>query len=147
MPNSIGPPPGLYIFGRSIDRAIAASQSIDDGHPCVCRLAAGRSGWRHMLCVLRQVVGDGEPRRLGADEDVPARTDAGVVQKASQGDMDEGAVADDRIEQRAAAPAVRVVSVVVALDQEIVLALGEAELAALDAGERLEGRTRGPAAI
>ena len=100
-----------------------------------------------MLFILRQVVGDREPRRLGADEDVPARADAGIVQKASQGDVDEGAVADHRIEQRAAPPAVRVIGVFFALDKEIILALGEAEFAALDAGERLEGRPGRPPAI
>ena len=40
-----------------------------------------------------------------------------------------------------------VVGLVVAIDQEVILAPGEAELATLDAGERLEGRPRGPPAV
>ena len=50
-----------------------------------------------MLCVLRQVVGDGEPRRLGADEDVLGRADGRIVDQNTHGDVDEGAVANDRI--------------------------------------------------
>lgn len=55
-----------------------------------------------MLWVLGQVVGDCEPSRLGADEDVLGRADGRIVDEASHGDVDEGAVADDRIQERAA---------------------------------------------
>src|SRR5262249_34077345 len=41
----------------------------------------------------------------------------------------------------------RVVAILVAKDQELVLALGDDQLVALDAGEGLEGRTRRPPAI
>lgn len=64
----------------------------------------------------------------------------------SHGDMDEGAVTDDRIEERAAHLTARVVAVFVAKDHEIVLALGDPQLVALDASERLEGRTSRPPA-
>ena len=67
-----------------------------------------------MRGVLRQIVGDGEPRRLGADEDVLARADGRIVDQGAHGDVDEGAVADHRIEQRAARLAARVVAIVVA---------------------------------
>jgi hypothetical protein len=52
----------------------------------------------HMLFVLGQVVGDCEPWRFGADENVLARADGRVVDEGSHGDVDEGAVEDDRIE-------------------------------------------------
>jgi hypothetical protein len=52
-----------------------------------------------MLLVLGQVVGDGEPGRLGADEYVLGRTDTLVVNESSHGDMDKGALADDGIEE------------------------------------------------
>ena len=52
-----------------------------------------------MLLILGQVVGDGEPRRLGADEDMLGRPDGRIVDQGSQGDMDEGAVADHRIKE------------------------------------------------
>ena len=108
--------------------------------------AAGGCGGLRMRGVLRQIVGDGEPRRLGADEDVLARADGRIVDQGAHGDVNEGAVAHDRIEQRAARLAVRVVAVFVAKDHEVVLAAGDAQLVALDAGERLERRAgRAPA--
>jgi len=61
--------------------------------------------------------------------------------------VDEGAVADDRIEQRAAPITVRVVVIGVAKDHELVLALAEAQPVARNAGERLEGRPRRPPAV
>ena len=67
-----------------------------------------------MRGVLRQIVGDGEPRRLRADEDVLARPDGRIVDQGAHGDVDEGAVAHHRIEQRAARLAARVVAIVVA---------------------------------
>ena len=100
-----------------------------------------------MRGVLRQIVGDGEPRRLGADEDVLARADGGIVDQGAHGDVNEGAVAHHRIEQRAARLAARVVAVVVAENHEVVCAAGDAQLVARDAGERLERRAgRAPAA-
>src|SRR6266852_473109 len=96
---------------------------------------------------LRQAVGDGEPRRLGADEDVRGRTDGRIIDKGSHGDVDEGAVADGRIEQRAAPITVRVVVIGVAKDHELVLALAEAQPVARNAGERLERRPRRPPAV
>jgi hypothetical protein len=61
--------------------------------------------------------------------------------------MDELAVADDRIEERAAPLAAHVLAAVVAEDHEVVRALGDGELGALDPGERLEGRTGRAAAV
>ena len=57
--------------------------------------AGGGSEQLWKLVMLRQVVGDGEPRCLGADEDVPARADGRFIHQRSHGDMDEGAIADD----------------------------------------------------
>jgi hypothetical protein len=99
------------------------------------------SGTRHhMLLVLGQVISDGEPWRLEADEHVPGRTDTRVVNESSHGDLDKGALADDGIEERPANPAMRVVAVFVAEDHELVFARGDGELVALYPGEWLEGR-------
>jgi len=98
-----------------------------------------------MPLVLRQVVGDGEPGRLGADEDVVGRPDGRLVDQGSQRDVDVLAVADQRIEEGAARPAVGVVRLldVAAEDQQLVVPLGDGEFATLDAGEGLERRTGG----
>src|SRR5262245_27798777 len=99
-----------------------------------------------MLLMLGQIVGNGKPRCLGADEDVPAGPDGWAVDQRAHGDMDPGAVAHHRVEQRTARPAVRVVRLVAAVDQELVVALGDSQLFALDAGKRLERRPcRAPA--
>jgi hypothetical protein len=70
---------------------------------------------------LGQVVGDCEPRCLRADEDVSGRADRRIIDESSHGDVDELAVADDRIEERAARLTMRVVTVLVAIDQKVVL--------------------------
>jgi len=54
-----------------------------------------------MLCVLRQVVGDGEQGALEPTKMCRLGRMLGDLQ-GFQGDVDEGAVADHRIEQRAA---------------------------------------------
>ncbi len=100
-----------------------------------------------MLLVLGKIVGDGEPRRLGANEDMRPRADGGIIDEGSHGDMGEGTIADDRIEQRAAQVAVRVVGIRFANGHEVVLAFGDAQSVAPDAGEWLEGRTGRPPAV
>ena len=100
-----------------------------------------------MLFILGQVVCNCEPPRLGADEDMRGRTDGRIVDEGSHSDVDEGAVADDRIKERAAHFTACVVAIFVAKDQEVVLALGDAQLVALDASEGLEGRTSRPPAV
>src|SRR5690349_862098 len=110
------------------------------------RSSVSRSTRHNMFPVLRQVVRDREPRCLGADKDVGGRADRGIVDQRPHGDMNESAFAHHRIEQRAAFAAMRVVAVLVAVDHETVLAFGDAEFVARDAGERLERRTgRAPA--
>jgi hypothetical protein len=89
-------------------------------------LSSGMS--HHMLLVLGQVVGDGEPGRLGADEYVLGRTDSRLVNESSHGDMDKDALADGGKEERPANPAMRVVAVFVAEDQELVFARVTANL-------------------
>jgi hypothetical protein len=59
-------------------------------------------GWPLDGFVSGQVVGDCEPRCLGADEDVLGRADSRIVDESSHGDVDKLAVADDRVEERAA---------------------------------------------
>jgi hypothetical protein len=108
-------------------------------------LSSGMS--HHVLLVLGQVVGDGEPGRLGADKYVLGRTDSRVVNESSHGDMDKDALADDGKEERPADPAMRVVAVFVAEDQELVFARGDGELVALYSSEWLEGRARRAPAV
>jgi hypothetical protein len=50
------------------------------------------------LLVLRQVIRDGEPWRLGADENMLGRTNARIVDESSHGHVDERAGADQRVE-------------------------------------------------
>src|SRR5215468_10457585 len=69
---------------------------------------------RNMPFILRQVVGDGEPRRLGADEDMRRRPDRRIVDQRSHCDMHIGAVPDDGVKQRSARLAARVIPVLVA---------------------------------
>src|SRR4051794_5131825 len=98
-----------------------------------------------MPLVLGQVVGDGEPGRLGADEDVMGGPDGRLVRQPTHRDVDVLAVADQRIEEGTAAPAVGVVRLrdVLAVDQQPVLPLGDGKFAPLDAGKGLEGRAGG----
>src|SRR5688572_5072105 len=101
---------------------------------------------RSQLLVLRQIVGDGEPGRLRADMDMRGRVQAGSVGEGAVRHMHAGAIAHHRIEQRAAVLAEGVVNVGRAVDRKTLRAFGEGELVALDAAERLEGRSgRAPA--
>jgi hypothetical protein len=61
--------------------------------------------------------------------------------------MDIGAVADQRLEQRAAATAVGVVAGFIAIDHQGVIAFCDTKLVARDASERLERRPGGSPAI
>jgi hypothetical protein len=70
---------------------------------------------------------------------VSGRADRRIIDESSHGDVDELAVADHRIEKRAARLTMGVVAVLVAIDQKAVPTLGDAQLVALDAGERFEG--------
>jgi hypothetical protein len=73
----------------------------------------GQQSTGHMFLKLRQVVGYGEPRCLGADKNMLVRPDGGCIDECAHGDMHEGAVAHKGIEQRAAGPAIRVVATVI----------------------------------
>src|SRR5437879_2665367 len=92
----------------------AASISTRKG----AELSAG-SGDR-MFRVLGQVVGNCEPWRLGADEDVHGRADGRIVDERSHANVDEGPGADDRIEKGAAHFAADIVAIFVAEDQQLV---------------------------
>src|SRR5271166_1444223 len=104
-------------------------------------LAAPRSGWRNVLLVPRQVVGDRKPRRFGADENMVRRPYGRIVDESSHGDVNEGPFADDRKEQRAADPAMGIVRVFFAEVHKLCLALCDYELPSLDSGEWLERQT------
>src|SRR5262245_47658963 len=99
-----------------------------------------------MLRVLRQVVGDREPRRLGADKDMLRRSNGWIVEQRPHRNVNEGAGSNHRVKQRAAHFAVRVVTLLVAEDHEVGVAAGQGQLFAFDAGEWLESRAgRSPA--
>src|SRR4051812_6705356 len=74
----------------------------------------------------------------------PAGRIEGSSISVAHGDVDEGA--HHRIEQRAAAAAMRIMAGLVAMDQEVVAAFGDGEPVARDAGERLERIARDAAA-
>src|SRR5205085_2886578 len=71
-----------------------------------------------VLLELRQVVGDLEPRRFRADEDVLRRPEARRVDEGAVRDVDVLPVANDGVEKRAAHAAACVVRVVVAVDEQ-----------------------------
>ena len=60
---------------------------------------------------MRQVVGDLEPRRLGADEDVLRRTDGGNIDQRTHGDVHIRTVPHHGEEEGAARRAARVVEI------------------------------------
>jgi hypothetical protein len=100
-----------------------------DTRTCLCNLVlpAGWSG-PDMFPVLRQVIGYREPTRLGANKDMIGRADCRILDKRSHCDVNKVAIAHDRIEQRAAQLASRVVAVFVAEHHQIILALPDAQL-------------------
>src|SRR5437879_3099604 len=95
---------------------------------------------------LRQVVGDLEPRRLRADEDVAGRADARLVHERAHSDVDVLAVAHDREQKRTALRAARVILVLSPDDEEGVGAFRDLEPLPLDTRVWLERRAGcGPA--
>src|SRR5882757_4111671 len=75
------------------------------------------------------------------------RSDGWSVDEGSHGNVNKGAVAHQRIEERTAHLAVCVVAIFVAEDHEAVPALSDDQLVALYASERLEGGTSRPPAV
>jgi hypothetical protein len=67
--------------------------------------------------------------------------------RGSHRDMIEGSIADKRVKQRSTQSAVRIMAVLVADNQKLVLAFGEHKLLALDTDEGFEGRAGRPPAI
>src|SRR5215831_18582992 len=132
---------------RATSRRRASTTPLRLGERRACRSSAtSRSERLLVLLPLSKVVGDLEPLRLRADEDVLGRADARRISERAERDVHPRAVAHDGVEQRPADAAARVVAVVVAPDQELVAAVGELELRPFDAGEGLEcGAGRRPA--
>src|SRR3569832_1264380 len=97
--------------------------------------------------ILRQIVRDLVPWGLGANENMGGRADRGRIDQGSHGDMDPFSLANPGIKQRATAGTVRIMGGVVPVNHPLVRAPDEAELAVLDAGERLEGGAGGAAAV
>jgi hypothetical protein len=102
---------------------------------------------RRMSLELREVIRDFEPGRLRSHEDVLVGPNRGCVDHGSQGDMNIGAAADDRIEQRTAGRAVSVMGVGLADDQQLVAPLDQLHFRPLDTGEGLERRAGGAATV
>src|SRR5215211_2482062 len=92
------------------------------------------------LLELRQVVGDLEPRRLRADEDVPRRPNGGSVHERPHRDVHIGALPHHGEEEGATRRTPRVVQVFLSEDEERILAVRDLELLPLDPGKRLERR-------
>lgn len=76
-----------------------------------------------------------------------AGADARSVDQCPQSDVNERAIADHRIQQRAARLAANVVSVFLAEDQQVVPSFRDAQLIALDPGEGFERGTRRATAV
>ena len=70
-----------------------------------------------MPVVLGQAVGNGEPRRLGPDENMLGRTDGRAVDERSHGDVNKGAGTNHGKEQRTACLAMRIIPVCLAVSQ------------------------------
>ena len=77
------------------------------------------------ILVLRQLVGDREPRRLGPDEDVRRRPGRRIVDERPQRHVDERAVAHDRLRKRATGDPMGVAGVGVTVEHEPLLAFGD----------------------
>jgi hypothetical protein len=90
------------------------------------------------LMILRQVVCDGEPCCLRADKDVSRRSNGWLVNERSKRDMHELAFANDRVKQRAALVAMDVVSWLASVDEHVIRASNDRQLASLYAREGLE---------
>src|SRR5262249_36153831 len=93
---------------------------------------------------------DLEPGRLRADEDVAGRSNARRVDERPERHVNVRTLPHDREQQRAAGTAARVVQGLLADEEEVVRAVGEVELLALDPGERLDrgaGRGAAPGAV
>ena len=76
-----------------------------------------------------------------------ARADRRVIDEGPHRNVDEGALADQGIKERAALLAMGIVSGFVAVDHEAASPCSDAKLLAFDAGERLEGGTRRPPTV
>ena len=91
-----------------------------------------------VLVELRQVVGDLEPRRLRADEDVLGRANCRNIDERPHGDVNERAVPHNGEEEGAALRAAGVVQVFLPEDRDGVQTLGDLERLALGPGEPLK---------
>ena len=75
------------------------------------------------------------------------RSDRRIIEERSQSDVDEGAIADDRIQQRTAPTAVNIVGALVTKDQKCFPASSNFELASFNPGEWLECGARRSATL
>ncbi len=100
-----------------------------------------------VLVELRQAVGDREPRRLGADENMLVRPYRWAIDQSSHGHVNISTLSNNGIQQRSARFTVRVIAIFFAEEHEVPMALCKGELYAFDSGERLERRTCRAAAI
>jgi hypothetical protein len=99
------------------------------------------------LIVLRESVGDGEPRRLRADEDVRRGTDGRFIAKRPERYVDELTFSNHGIKEGTALRAPCVVGKFLSEDEQGFGPLAEDELLTLDTRERLEGSPSSAAAV
>jgi hypothetical protein len=99
------------------------------------------------LSMLRKIVGDGEPRRLGANEDVRRGADGGLITESAERHMNVPALANQGVQEGAALGASGVMGEFLPEDEQVSGPVHELELLPLDAGEWFEGSTGGAATI
>lgn len=116
---------GLYSFSADI---AAASPDHRSSYTPGCRV----------LVKLRQIVGDREPRRLGANENMFAWLYRRSIDQRSHGDVSISTVANNGVDQRSAYFAVRVIAIFFTEDHEVVLPRCKDQLLTFDTCERLE---------
>src|ERR1700761_3428035 len=137
---------------------------------CIAAMAAGRLGERPpspghdipghtspvsrrripsgtKLFVLRQVIGNREPRCFRADKDMHGRANGRRIDQCPHRHMHEGTVANHGIKQRPTRLAVRVVGILFAEYQQARLAFGHGQLVAFNPSKWLERRARRTPAV
>jgi hypothetical protein len=92
-----------------------------------------------VLFVLGQIISDREPPRLGADENMRGWADGRIIIERSHRDVNKFAVTNDRVYERAAYLAVRIITKLVAKDHELIQPPRDDQLMAFDPSEGLEG--------
>jgi hypothetical protein len=99
------------------------------------------------LLMLRKIVGDGEPRRLRANEDVRRGADGGLITESAERHMNVLALANQGVEEGATLGAPGVMCEFFPENEQVSGPVHQLELLPLDAGEWFEGSTGGAATV